>query len=79
MDEAGKLASSRDKVRSHRERLQALGLSPVQFWVADVWSAEFQREAHRQSMAVSASRRAEADQAWIDQVSDLAIGEDLGE
>jgi hypothetical protein len=79
MDEAGKLASSRDKVRSHRERLRALGLRPVQIGVPDVRSAEFQREAHRQSMAVAASRHAEADQAWIDAASDLAIGEDRGD
>ena len=79
MDEAGKLVSSRDKVRSHRDRLRALGLRPVQIWVPDVRSSEFQREAHRQSMAVAASRHAEADQAWIDEISDRAIGEDRGE
>jgi hypothetical protein len=62
--------SSRDKVRSHRARLRAQGLRPVQIWVPDARSPRFAEEAHRQSLAVARSEHAEADQAFIDAVSD---------
>jgi hypothetical protein len=57
------------RVREHRRRLRAQGLRPVQIWVPDVRSAEFGREAHRQSAAVAASRHAEDDQRFIDAIS----------
>jgi len=38
-------------------------------WVPDVRLPEFVAEAHRQSAAVAASRRARDDQAFIDAVS----------
>lgn len=62
-------SNSRDKVRAHRSRLRKLGLRPVQIWVADVRSRAFARAAHRQSLAVSRSRHAEDDQAFVDSVS----------
>jgi hypothetical protein len=37
--------------------------------VPDVRSPEFAHEAHRQSAAVAASRHAEDDQAFIDEIS----------
>ena len=58
-----------DRVGSHRERLRAQGLRPVQIWVPDVRSAEFVAEAHRQALAVAASDHARDDQAFIDAVS----------
>lgn len=61
----------RKRVREHRRRLRALGLRPVQIWVPDVRSPEFEREAHRQAEAVAASQYAEDDQAFID-----ALGQD---
>jgi hypothetical protein len=57
------------RVRSHRARLRAQGLRPVQIWVPDVRSPEFVAEAHRQSAAVAASEHADQDQAFIDAVS----------
>jgi hypothetical protein len=60
----------RDRVRSHRERLRAQGLRPIQIWVPDVRSPAFAREAHRQSAAVAASKHATSDQAFIDAVSE---------
>jgi len=60
---------SRDKVRAHRDRLRQLGLRPIQIWVPDVRSAEFTGEAHRQSLAVATSPRADEDQAFIDAIS----------
>ena len=61
--------SSRAKVRSHRERLRAQGLRPVQIWVPDVRSSAFRAEAHRQSLAVAASLHAAEDQAFVDSIS----------
>jgi hypothetical protein len=61
--------TSRDKVRAHRLRLRLLGLRPIQIWVPDVRSAAFTGEAHRQSLAVSTSPRADEDQAFIDAIS----------
>lgn len=63
-------ASSRDKVRAHRERLRRQGLRPLQIWVPDVRSPAFKRQAHRQSVAVAKSSIAAADQAFIDAVSE---------
>jgi len=57
------------RVRSHRERLRALGLRPVQIWVPDVRSAGFAAEAHRQAAVVAASGRADEDQSFIDAIS----------
>jgi hypothetical protein len=62
--------SSRTKVRQHRERLRAQGLRPIQIWVPDVRAPSFRSEAHRQSLAVAASRQAREDQAFIDAISD---------
>ena len=57
------------KVREHRERLRRKGLRPIQIWVPDVRAPTFRSEAHRQSLAVAASRSAHEDQAFIDAVS----------
>ncbi len=62
--------SSRDKVRSYRERMRARGLRPIQIWVPDTRTAAFHAEAHRQSLAVAQSARAHEDQDFIDKVSD---------
>jgi hypothetical protein len=53
--------------------LRALGLRPIQIWVADVRAPGFRAEAHRQSLAVAASERAREDQAFIDAVSELGV------
>ena len=61
---------SRDRVRSHRARMRAAGLRPIQIWVPDTRSAGFRGEAHRQSQAVAQSPGADLDQAFIDTLSD---------
>jgi len=63
--------SSREKVSEHRARLRKQGLRPIQIWVPDVRAPAFKRQAHRQSLAVAASRHAHDDQAFIDEVSSL--------
>jgi hypothetical protein len=63
------MASARDRVRQHRERLRHQGLRPVQIWVPDVRAPEFIAEAHRQSVAVAMSEAEADDQAFVDAVS----------
>ena len=64
-----KSATVRDRVRSHRARLRAQGMRPIQIWVPDVRSPAFIAEAHRQSAAVAHSPNAAEDQAFIDAIS----------
>ena len=71
MTAAKKKRSTRDKVRSYRERMRARGLRPIQIWVPDTRTDAFRAEAHRQSLAVARSGHAHKDQAFIDVVSDL--------
>lgn len=66
--------ASNDKVRRHRARLRREGLRPLQIWVADTRAPNFADEARRQSRAVAASRHAEADQAFIDAISEFEAG-----
>ncbi|MGH3563181.1 MAG: antitoxin MazE family protein [Mycobacterium sp.] len=63
------MASTRDRVRAHRQRLRAQGLRPIQIWVPDNRSPEFAAEAHRQSAAIAASEHEADDQAFVDAVS----------
>lgn len=70
MTESRKRKANRETVRAHREKLRSQGLRPVQIWVPDVRSPEFQVEAHRQSAAVAESPFEAEDQAFIDAVSD---------
>lgn len=59
----------RERVRTHRERLRAQGLRPIQIWVPDVRAPGFAEAAHRQSADVAAGARACDDQAFIDALS----------
>ena len=63
-----------DKVRMHRARLRAQGLRPLQVWVTDTRAPGFAEEARRQAEAVAASEHAEADQAFIDAISEFEVG-----
>jgi len=63
------MASTRDRVQQHRDRLRQQGLRPIQIWVPDVYAPEFGREAHRQSALIAASEQDRDDQAFIDAVS----------
>ena len=64
-----RMASTRERVREHRQRLRAQGLRPVQIWVPDVRAPEFVAEAHRQSAAIAASEHEADDQAFVDAIS----------
>ncbi len=63
------MASTRDRVREHRERLRQQGLRPIQIWVPDVRAPEFAAEAHRQSAAIAAREQEADDQAFVDAIS----------
>ena len=54
--------------------MRARGFRPVQIWVPDTRAPNFADEARRQSRAVAASRHAEADQAFIDAISEFEGG-----
>lgn len=62
--------SSRDKVRIYRKRMRANGMRLIQMWLPDTRTAEFAREAKRQSLLANRSPHAATDQAWVDAMSD---------
>jgi hypothetical protein len=64
----------KDRVRSHRARLRAQGLRPIQIWVPDVNSPSFALEAHRQSALLATSPSAADDQAFVDELTDWGDG-----
>jgi hypothetical protein len=70
MASASQPKPSRVKARAHRQRLREQGLRPIQIWAPDVRAPAFRSQAHRQSLAVSASSYAREDQAFIDAASD---------
>jgi hypothetical protein len=43
---------SRDRVKTHRQRLRALGLKPVQLWIPDPQAPGFAEECRRQSLVI---------------------------
>ena len=59
-------SKTRDKVRTHREKLRRLGLRPIEIWVPDVTSPAFVREARRQSKRLAKDPDGNEVQAWID-------------
>ena len=63
------MATTRERVREHRQRMREQGLRPVQIWVPDVRAPEFVAEAHRQSAAVAASELEAADQEFVGALS----------
>jgi len=65
--------SSREKVRAYRERMRAKGLRLVQIWLPDTRTAEFAKEARRQSLLANRSPFAGKDQTWVDSMSNWKI------
>ncbi|MGB3186177.1 MAG: antitoxin MazE family protein [Ornithinimicrobium sp.] len=63
------MATTRARVATHRERLRAQGLRPLQIWVPDVRAPEFVAAAHEQSLAIAMSEQEEDDQAFVDALS----------
>ena len=69
MPSASRRKATREKVGAHRARLRAQGLRPIQIWVPDTRSPAFAAAARRQARAVSRSRHAKDDQAFVDSIS----------
>ena len=65
--------SSRDKVRIYRQRMRAKGMRLIQMWVSDTRTAEFAKEARRQSLLANRSPYAAEDQAWVDAMADRTV------
>lgn len=63
------MATTRERVRQHRQKLREQGLRPIQIWVPDVHAPEFAAEAHRQSAAIAASEMEADDQGFVDAIS----------
>ena len=69
-DRSGNIAG---QSRDHRRRLRAQGLRPIQIWVPDVRAPAFKAKAHRQSLAVAASRGRTPIRPSLNSVSDIRI------
>jgi hypothetical protein len=64
-----KRKANRDKARSYRARMRALGLKPIQIWVPDVNAPGFEEEARRQARLIAISPHEAENQAFIDAIS----------
>ncbi len=58
--------ATRKKVASHRAKLRAQGLRPIQIWVPDTRSPEFAKEARRQIARGRAKPAGERGQAFVE-------------
>ncbi len=65
--------SIKNRVKSHRDRLRAAGLKPIQMWVPDPKATGFAAECRRQSLII------QNDPAEMDDLQILAEIADWGE
>lgn len=65
-------SSSAKKVRTHRAKLRAQGLRPIQIWVPDMSDPKFIAQARREALAIANSPHEKDDQAFIDSISDTS-------
>lgn len=61
---------STHRVKRHREGLRAAGMRPVQIWVPDTRSANFQRKCERQTARIAQS---DADDRELHTLLDAAL------
>lgn len=64
------MSDIRCRVSTHRARLRAQGLRPIQIWVPDVRSPDSAAEAHRQARLVGSGTAANDDQDFVDAISE---------
>ncbi len=63
------------KQKRYRERMRAAGLRPVQIWVPDTRSPDFQAECRRQAERINAATRTEDEAlAFIEATADWGDG-----
>ena len=58
--------TGRERAAALRARKRAQGLRLVQFWVPDIHSPQFLKEARRQSLMIATSAQEKDDQAFVD-------------
>jgi len=58
-----------ERVSEHRRRMRERGYRPVQIWVPDVRSEDFDTEAARQSRLIAGRDLERDDQAFIEAVA----------
>ena len=59
------------RVQRHREKMRRQGMRPVQFWLPDVRTDEFRREAERASCVVAEADRLSGDMDFVEAISVL--------
>jgi hypothetical protein len=47
------VATARERVTKHREKMTRAGMRPIQIWVPDTRKSAFAEECHRQSMILA--------------------------
>jgi hypothetical protein len=60
------------RVQNHRNNLRNLGFRPVQLWVRDTRSEQFQAECKAQSRSLRHDPQEQAILDWIDTVQDTS-------
>ncbi|GAA1130178.1 MULTISPECIES: antitoxin MazE-like protein [Microbacterium] len=62
--------TGRERVAEYRRRMRERGLRPLQVWVPDVRDPSFAVEASRQTALIAAHPFAQAEQAYIESISE---------
>ena len=61
-------SSSAKKVRTHRAKLRAQGLRPIQIWVPDVNDPKIREQIRREARLIAQSPHEKDDLAFIDSI-----------
>ncbi|OGR24635.1 MAG: hypothetical protein A2X79_02875 [Desulfuromonadaceae bacterium GWB2_53_15] len=62
--------SVKQRVQTHRNRLRAAGLKPVQIWVPDPKAPGFAAECRRQSLIIQSDREEMLDLEMLAEIAD---------
>jgi hypothetical protein len=61
---------TRERVRSHRQRMRAQGMKPITIWVPDVNAPGFAEECRRQAKLAAEDPASKEVQDWLDSVQE---------
>ena len=59
-----------ERVNRHRRKLRQAGLRPIQIWVPDIRTPEFQEECHRQSRMLREDPQEQEILDWLKEAGD---------
>ena len=59
--------SVRDRVAKHREKMRSRGYRPIQVWVPDMRTKEFEAEVQRQMRLINSADREDDIMDWLDE------------